>query len=73
MIKVECTEIEKSKLIVAIMASAYCPIDHEVIDTDDWENICSERHKYGDCNGCLCHNIQWDIVEEGVEVEDDNN
>lgn len=73
MIKIECTEIEKSKLIVSIMTSGYCPISHELIDIDGWQGVCSEMHKYGDCNGCLVHNIEWNLVEEGAEVEDDNN
>ncbi len=70
MIKIECTEIEKSKLIVSIMASSYCPIDYKLIDTDDWVGVCSEMHKYGDCNSCLVHNIDWNIVEKEVEIEE---
>ena len=71
MIKIECNEFEKSKLIISIAASDYCPIDHDCIDTDDWHNVCSERHKHGDCNGCLVNNIEWNVVEEGVEAEND--
>ena len=73
MIKITCTEIEKSKLIVSIMDSGYCPIDHEIIDTDKWNGICSEQHKHGNCNNCLVNNIEWDLVEEGASVENDND
>ncbi len=72
MLKIECTEIEKSKLIVSIMASKYCPIEHQIISDDTWESVCNQQKKFGGCNGCMVNNIQWNIVEEGVEVNDNN-